>query len=165
MQLCQLNGILLASTMNGEPGEANTPVRRSSRARKPNSRFADDELDGRFKKIVTGLSSPETPIPLGSPSGRPRKVGRRKDSRSSEDGSEVRSEEPDDDKSDGSKLVASANRSQTDQKDMKTSDVAFDSKELHEKCETRVSFVEPSAESEALVNGLEGESENEKNFC
>ncbi|XP_042870780.1 histone-lysine N-methyltransferase SETD2-like isoform X2 [Penaeus japonicus] len=70
--------------MNGEAGDGNVPVRRSSRARKPNSRFADDELDGCFKKIVTGLSTPEASSAATSPSpvGRPRKGAKKRESRS-----------------------------------------------------------------------------------
>ncbi|XP_050692390.1 histone-lysine N-methyltransferase SETD2-like isoform X3 [Eriocheir sinensis] len=84
--------------MNGDAGDAPTlapsttttaaatPVRRSARTRKPNSRFADDEVGGCFKKIVSGIGSPEATAPAPSPTltpGRPRKAtGRRKDSRS-----------------------------------------------------------------------------------
>ncbi|KAG7178005.1 LIM domain-binding protein 2-like 1, partial [Homarus americanus] len=163
--LCQLNGRHLVSTMNGESGDCNTPVRRSSRARKPNSRFADDELDGRFKKIVTGLASPETPTPtlLASPPGRPRKAGRRKDSRSEESG-EAKSDEVDsDERTERNKPEVPAGQSQTDKKDahsIKILELTVDEKELSRKSEAAVSTVVFVAESEALVNGLE--SENEK---
>lgn len=66
--------------MNGESGECNTPVRRSSRARKPNSRFAEDELDGCIKKIVAGVSTSDT---TGSVSGTPtrqKKLGKKRES-------------------------------------------------------------------------------------
>ncbi|XP_068207077.1 histone-lysine N-methyltransferase SETD2 isoform X2 [Palaemon carinicauda] len=66
--------------MNGESGDCSTPVRRSSRARKPNSRFAEDELDGCIKKIVVGVSASEV---AGSGSGTPsrqRKPGKKRES-------------------------------------------------------------------------------------
>ncbi|KAK7070169.1 hypothetical protein SK128_021272 [Halocaridina rubra] len=76
--------------MNGEMGDNNTPVRRSSRARKPNSRFADDELEGCIKKIVKGVSSSEA-----TSSARLKKSSRAKRESISEEaaGSEVSTEE------------------------------------------------------------------------
>ena len=66
--------------MNGETGDSNAPVRRSSRARKPNSRFADDELDGCFKKIVTGVTPPEGLGSAGSTPTRLKKGGKKRES-------------------------------------------------------------------------------------
>lgn len=151
--------------MNGEPGDSNTPVRRSSRARKPNSRFADDELDGCFKKIVSGLSSPEnpTPSPLASSIGRFRKTARKKDSHS-EEGSDPKIDELGiHEKIEKSKLDVPLDQSEIHKKDIvKDSEPSHNERNPSDKCETSLHSVIHVIDSENLVNGLESESENEK---
>lgn len=129
--------------MNGEAGDGNVPVRRSSRARKPNSRFADDELDGCFKKIVTGLATPEASSTATSPSpvGRPRKGAKKRESRSEDslEGEEDRLEKTLDPQTDAPLSVGHVEHPlKKDQHDVQES------------------------EDHGLVNGLEIDSESEK---